>query len=52
MVNNYGRFYNDKIGYAMKLYSNIFICYKCEQPFYGGLNNCIGNMDEKEENNK
>eukprot|EP01084_Bolivina_argentea_P020611 38325_1 len=35
VVNNYGSFYDDKIGYAMKLYS-IFICYNCTQPFYGG----------------
>ena len=47
-MNKDGEYYKDKIGYAMKLYS-IFICFKCQQPYYGGLNNCIDDEKENED---
>eukprot|EP01084_Bolivina_argentea_P270172 459346_1 len=39
IINKNSEFYNNPIGYGIKLYS-FFICYKCEKPHYYGPNRC------------
>ena len=47
VTNKNGAFYNNREGYAMKLYA-FFLCYKCKEPYCFGSNNC-GDNEEKYE---
>jgi len=46
IVNENGRFYNDVAGFAMNKYA-YYMCYKCQQPYYGGEAVCAAAVGAK-----